>query len=127
MSRIASGSGVFQNCLEDTRDNRFTRHSSKIFSGAERARHRSAGRLLCGRCHGARRRPRQIGADAIRAWKVETGAIYRITVEPLESRSEVGKTIVVAKVSGTFPGIPANLTYRFGLSADGQIRSLEVR
>ena len=68
-----------------------------------------------------------IGADAIRAWKVETSAKYRITIEPLESRSEVGKTIVVAKVSGTFPGSPANLTYHFGLSADDRIRSLEVR
>jgi hypothetical protein len=68
-----------------------------------------------------------IGADAIRAWKVETSAKYRITIEPLESRSEAGKTIVVAKVSGTFPGSPANLTYRFGLSADDRIRSLEVR
>jgi len=68
-----------------------------------------------------------VGADAIRAWKVETSAKYRITVEPLESRSEDGKTIVVAQVSGTFPGSPANLTYRFGLSADGRIRSLEVR
>jgi hypothetical protein len=68
-----------------------------------------------------------IGADAIRAWKVETSAKYRITIEPLESRSEAGKTIVVAKVSGTFPGSPANLTYHFGLSADDRIRSLKVR
>ena len=68
-----------------------------------------------------------IGADAIRAWKVGTSAKYHITIQPLESRSEAGKTIVVAKVSGTFPGSPANLTYRFGLSADDRIRSLEVR
>jgi hypothetical protein len=68
-----------------------------------------------------------IGADAIRAWKVETSAKYRITIEPLESRSEAGKTIVVAKVSGTFPGSPANLTYRFGLSADDRVSSLEIR
>jgi hypothetical protein len=68
-----------------------------------------------------------IGDDAIRAWKVETSAKYRITVEPLERRAEAGKTIVVAKVSGTFLGSPANLTYRFGFSADGRIRSLEIR
>ena len=55
-----------------------------------------------------------IGADAIRAWKVEISAKYRVTIEPLEDRPEAGKTIVVAKVSGTFPGSPANLTYRFG-------------
>ena len=68
-----------------------------------------------------------IGADAIRAWKVMTSGKYRITAEPLESRSEAGKTIVVAKVSGTFPGSPANLTYRFCLSADDRISSLEIR
>jgi hypothetical protein len=68
-----------------------------------------------------------VGADAIRAWKVETGAKYRVTVEPLQSRPEADKTVVVAKVSGTFPGSPANLTYRFGFSADGRINSLAVR
>ena len=44
-----------------------------------------------------------IGGDAIRAWKIETGAKYRITVEPLEGRAEAGKRIVIAKVSGTSP------------------------
>jgi hypothetical protein len=68
-----------------------------------------------------------VGTQAIRAWKIETGAKYRITVEPLESRLEAGRTIVVVKVSGTFPGSPANLTYRFGLSADGRVNALEVR
>ena len=68
-----------------------------------------------------------IGADAIRAWKVEISAKYRITIEPLEDRLEAGKTIVVAKVSGTFPGSPVNLTYRFGFSADSRIRYLEIR
>jgi hypothetical protein len=68
-----------------------------------------------------------IGADAIRAWKFETSAKYRITIEPLESRSEAGETVVVAKVSGSFPGSPADLTYCFGLSADSRIRSLQVR
>jgi hypothetical protein len=68
-----------------------------------------------------------VGTDEIRAWKVETSAKYHVTVEPLESRSAASKTIVVAKVSGTFPGSPANLTYRFDLSADGRIGSLEIR
>lgn len=67
------------------------------------------------------------GTRAIRAWKIETGAKYRVTTEPLESRSEGDKTVVVAKVSGTFPGSPANLTYRFGFSADGAIGVLEVK
>jgi hypothetical protein len=64
-----------------------------------------------------------IGMHAIRTWKIETGAKYRITVEPLESRPEAERTIVV----GTFPGSPANLTYRFGFSIDGRINALEVQ
>ena len=68
-----------------------------------------------------------IGTDAIRAWKVETSNKYRVTAEPLESRPDAAQTIIVAKVSGTFPGSPVNLTYRFGLSADGRISSLEIR
>jgi hypothetical protein len=67
-----------------------------------------------------------VGIQAVRAWKIGTSAKYRITAEPLESRTESGKTIVVVKVSGTFPGSPANLTYRFGMSADGLISALEV-
>jgi ketosteroid isomerase-like protein len=68
-----------------------------------------------------------VGTQAIRAWKIETGTKYRITAEPLESHPEAGRTIVVVKVSGTFPGSPANLGYRFGLSADGRINALEIR
>jgi ketosteroid isomerase-like protein len=67
-----------------------------------------------------------VGIDAVRAWKIGTSAKYRITAEPLQSRTESGKTIVVVKVSGTFPGSPANLTYRFGMSADGLISALDV-
>ena len=67
------------------------------------------------------------GAEAIRASKIETSAKYRITATPLESRNENDRTIVIVKVAGTFPGSPANLTYRFGFSADGRIGALEVR
>ena len=68
-----------------------------------------------------------IGAEAIRAWKIGTSAKYRITATPLESQTEGDRTVVVVKVAGTFPGSPANLTYRFGFSADGRIGALEVR
>jgi hypothetical protein len=67
------------------------------------------------------------GTEAIRAWKTETSAKYRITAEPLECRVEAGRTAVVARLSGNFPGSPANLTYRFGFAADGRISTLEVR
>ena len=38
-----------------------------------------------------------------------------------------GRTIVAVKVSGTFNGSPAKLTYRFGFSGEGRIGALEVR
>ena len=67
-----------------------------------------------------------IGTDAIRAWKAETSAKYRITAQPIECAVADGRTVVVVKVSGTFKGSPANLTYRFGFSDDGRIGALEV-
>ena len=59
--------------------------------------------------------------------KSETSAKYRITAEPIDARVDGDRTIVVVKVSGTFDGSPAKLTYRFGFSDDGRIRALEVR
>ncbi|MBV8977341.1 MAG: nuclear transport factor 2 family protein [Alphaproteobacteria bacterium] len=67
-----------------------------------------------------------VGADAIRAWKQNTSAKYRVTVEPLECRIEGDRTVIVAKVSGTFNGSPADLTYRFGFAQDGKINALEI-
>jgi hypothetical protein len=67
------------------------------------------------------------GTEAIRAWKTDTSAKYRIMATPLESRADGDRTIVTVKVAGTFPGSPASLTYHFGFSADGRIGSLEVR
>ena len=67
------------------------------------------------------------GAEAVRAWKKETSAKYHISAEPLECRAEAGHAVVVVKVSGNFPGSPANLTHRFGFAADGRISTLEVR
>ena len=67
-----------------------------------------------------------VGSEAIRAWKMETSAKYRITAAPIDSRKEGDRTVVMVKVSGNFPGSPANLTYRFGFSADGQIGALEI-
>jgi ketosteroid isomerase-like protein len=67
-----------------------------------------------------------VGTAAIRAWKEEASAKYRVTVEPLDCRVEGDRTVVVAKVSGTFDGSPANLTYRFGFAEDGRIGALEI-
>ena len=68
-----------------------------------------------------------IGSEAIRAWKKETSLKYHITAEPFECRVEADCNVAAVKVSGNFPGSPANLTYRFGFSADGRINKLEVR
>jgi hypothetical protein len=68
-----------------------------------------------------------IGTDAIRGWKKETSAKYRVAAQPLESHMEADRTIVTVKVAGTFKGSPTNLTYRFGFAADGRIGALEVR
>ena len=68
-----------------------------------------------------------IGTQAVRAWKMETSNKYRIAAEPVACRREDDHTVVTVKVSGSFPGSPVNLTYRFGLSADGLIGTLKVR
>ncbi len=66
------------------------------------------------------------GIDAIRAWKQATSAKYQVTAEPIESEPEGEHTIVVARVSGNFPGSPANLTYRFGFNDRQLIQSLKI-
>jgi len=67
-----------------------------------------------------------IGTDAIRRWKADTSAKYRISAKPLERREQNGHTIVTARVAGNFPGSPVDLAYRFGLSSDDLIDTLEV-
>lgn len=68
------------------------------------------------------------GAAAIRTWKEETSRKYRVTVEPLDCRIEGDRTVVAAKVTGTFKGSPLVLTYRFGLTEenDQRIGRLEI-
>ena len=66
------------------------------------------------------------GSDAIRGWKQDTIAKYGIAIAPLEANRQDDKTVVVARVAGDFPGSPADLTYRFGLSPDGLIRTLDI-
>ena len=66
-----------------------------------------------------------VGQQAIRRWKEKTSARYKVQVKPLRMDDGDGHVTVVARVSGTFPGSPADLTYRFGLDG-GSIVSLEV-
>jgi hypothetical protein len=66
------------------------------------------------------------GHDEIREWKRETIAKYGISIEPLDQTNEGGTTTIIGRVTGNFPGSPANLTYGFGLSEEGLIRSLDI-
>jgi hypothetical protein len=67
-----------------------------------------------------------VGREAIRAWTQETSAKYRVTVEPLSTTRQGDAVTVVAKVSGNFPGSPANLNFDFVLDPAGLIQRLEV-
>lgn len=66
------------------------------------------------------------GLEAIQAWKKDTKARYQYNVEPL-GLSQDGATVTMrARLTGTFPGSPVELTYTFVL-AGGKIASLEIR
>ncbi|WP_193334686.1 nuclear transport factor 2 family protein [Devosia beringensis] len=65
------------------------------------------------------------GPTAIRAWLEHTTAKYRVTVEVIDAKIEGDTEVVTGRVSGNFPGSPANLTYRFTLGGD-RIASLSI-
>jgi hypothetical protein len=66
------------------------------------------------------------GIAAIKAWRVETGAKYHHSVEPLAVSKRDGKVVVTGKVSGNFPGSPTTLDHIFEIEG-GKIVSLEIR
>jgi len=68
-----------------------------------------------------------IGRDAIRKWKIETIAKYGISIEPLTATEGGNGLAVVAKVTGNFPGSPAELKYDFVFDGSGLIRRLAIR
>ena len=67
-----------------------------------------------------------VGRDAIREWKRETSAKYRIQAQPTHTTIQGDAVTVVARVEGNFPGSPADLTYDFVLDGDGLIRRLQI-
>jgi hypothetical protein len=70
-------------------------------------------------------RHEHVGATAIRAWMEQTKRDYADTAEP-QSASKEGDIIAVsALVSGTFPGSPITLTFRFTLK-DDEISALRI-
>ena len=65
------------------------------------------------------------GLAAIKAWKVAASAKYSYTSEPLVMERKDGRYIVTSRLTGNFPGSPANLRYAFRLER-GKIARLEI-
>jgi len=65
------------------------------------------------------------GLVAIREWMRETVENFAFQIDPIESSQRGSETLVVASISGTFPGSPITLQYKF--EADGsKITGLEI-
>jgi hypothetical protein len=65
------------------------------------------------------------GRRAIARWKAEATAKYHYTSEPLTIDVSGANAIVIARVTGDFPGSPVELRYRFALE-DDKIARLEI-
>jgi hypothetical protein len=66
------------------------------------------------------------GVAAIRRWNAEAREKYHHSVEPLHAFEREGRTVVVARVSGRFPGSPLELEHIFRLEGE-KIASLEIQ
>lgn len=65
------------------------------------------------------------GRPQIAAWAEDTVAKYRMTMTPLAA-AESGNVIALkARISGTFPGSPLELTFNFVTGEDG-VHELKV-
>lgn len=65
------------------------------------------------------------GREAIAAWARDSQARYAMQTDPLAVVREDDVQVVTARVTGTFPGSPLDLTHRFTVMEDG-IRLLEI-
>ena len=65
------------------------------------------------------------GREAIRQWKAASTAKYSYVTEPTAIKNEGGRSVVTARVTGNFPGSPADLHYTFTLDGDA-ISRLEI-
>lgn len=66
-----------------------------------------------------------VGHKAIRRWKIASSTRYKYTAEPFAVADEAGLTVVTAHLTGTFPGGPVDLRYRFALEGE-RIAGLEI-
>ena len=65
------------------------------------------------------------GVAAIEQWMRDAKKKYQHTVEPIEVVQRGGRTVVRARVSGTFPNSPVNLDHVFEIEGN-KIASLEI-
>jgi ketosteroid isomerase-like protein len=56
------------------------------------------------------------GRAAIEAWNASANAKYKFTTEVLAAEAEGERLTVRAQVTGTFPGSPVELSFRFTLA-----------
>jgi len=65
------------------------------------------------------------GAVAIKAWSDKVRKKYEFKTEVLRATQKPGAVVVTAKLSGTFPGSPVDLDFKFTLKGT-RISSLEI-
>jgi len=65
------------------------------------------------------------GLAAITAWKTETQTKYKYVIEPLDATVSGNTVKLRARLTGDFPGSPADLDFKFMLAND-KIASLEI-
>lgn len=65
------------------------------------------------------------GIAAIRRWAEEVSEKYHPTVEALDVTEMNGRTILIGRLAGNFPGSPIELRYTFTLNG-GKIERLEI-
>ncbi|MBO1073407.1 nuclear transport factor 2 family protein [Roseomonas marmotae] len=70
-------------------------------------------------------RQTHVGRDAIGRWKAEASTRYSYVSEPIAAEEVGGRMIVTSRVTGNFPGSPADLRYIFHLEG-AAIARLEI-
>ena len=66
-----------------------------------------------------------VGRAAIKQWKADGSTKYQYTSEPFANEQKDGKFVVTSRLTGNFPGSPADLRFFFELEGD-KIASLEI-
>ncbi len=66
-----------------------------------------------------------VGREAIARWKADSAAKFDYVSEPFAIVPDGDRFIVSSRVTGTFPGSPVDLRYRFTLDKDA-IARLEI-